>query len=350
MKGLRKGRSRVLIDALHIVGGGGRVLLDYFLHECYKNNWTNFDLLVDDRNESDYGHLTEGKVFSSSSSYLNRIWFYLKRRSNYDVVFCFANFAPPIPLATGARVYTYFHQPLLIKLFGNFTYFDRIKYGVKKIIFNITKKNSSNFMVQSNLIADGLRSEYGLDNVWVLPFYENLSCLLDHSVERDGNSFIYVSSGAGHKNHFRLLEAFKHFWIKNRIGSLYVTISDNYQDILDYIEDMQKSGIPVYNIGVVSRVTLAHYYSKCEYLVFPSLTESFGLGLVEAIDCGCKVIASERAYVGEMIVPSLSFDPLDVNSISQAFELACTTSLPKSEKIVLNQLDKLLNILGYVND
>jgi glycosyltransferase involved in cell wall biosynthesis len=53
-------------------------------------------------------------------------------------------------------------------------------------------------------------------------------------------------------------------------------------------------------LGVVSDDDLAFLYSRAHCLAFPSLTEGFGLPIVEAMALGCPVIASDRASMPEV--------------------------------------------------
>jgi glycosyltransferase involved in cell wall biosynthesis len=48
------------------------------------------------------------------------------------------------------------------------------------------------------------------------------------------------------------------------------------------------------------------------------LTESLGIGLIESAQAGLPVIAANRPYVIELIKPTATFDPLDLESIRAA--------------------------------
>ena len=70
-------------------------------------------------------------------------------------------------------------------------------------------------------------------------------------------------------------------------------------------------------LGIISRDEVINLASKSKFLIFPSLTESFGLPLIEGCQLGCYVISSNLPYVNQVIKPTLTFDPYSVDSISE---------------------------------
>ncbi|HEX78030.1 MAG TPA: glycosyltransferase family 4 protein [Dehalococcoidia bacterium] len=68
----------------------------------------------------------------------------------------------------------------------------------------------------------------------------------------------------------------------------------------------------------VSDEELSAYYSSAIALVMPSLYEGFGLPLVEAMACGCPVIASDRSSLPEVAGDAALFvDPGDSQGLAQ---------------------------------
>jgi glycosyltransferase involved in cell wall biosynthesis len=114
---------------------------------------------------------------------------------------------------------------------------------------------------------------------------------------------------------------------------------------LELIELKKNMGYPITNIGFVGRTELQKAYLSSEFLIFPSLAESFGLGLIEAIECGCKVIGADLPYTYEVCEPSIIFNPTDDESFFEAFESSMKEDIKISIPKIGNNINELINIL-----
>lgn len=82
----------------------------------------------------------------------------------------------------------------------------------------------------------------------------------------------------------------------------------------------------VISVGAVSDEELACLYSAAEGFVFPSLYEGFGLPVVEAAACGCRVLTSNVSSLPEVAPPdSRLVDPLSLDDIGGAMESLLAT-------------------------
>jgi glycosyltransferase involved in cell wall biosynthesis len=71
--------------------------------------------------------------------------------------------------------------------------------------------------------------------------------------------------------------------------------------------------------GYVETPELAALFRHAHALVMPSLYEGFGLPLVEAISCGCPVIASDRGALREIAGTGVQcFDPFNISAMAAA--------------------------------
>ena len=162
------------------------------------------------------------------------------------------------------------------------------------------------------------------------------------------NSFLYVSNGSKHKNHKRLFMAF--IKAANKTSSvikLNLTLSNNEFVNSPYSKITAPKNLKILNHGILEFSKLEKVYKKTQFLIFPSLNESFGLPLIESINYNCKVLAPNLDYVNEVIMPSIKFDPFSVSSLSESIILAITKNNIKHSKIIVeNKIDTFVKYIS----
>ena len=335
----------VLIDALYINDGGGKIMLDYLISkledrkiECY--------YLFDERIKNNcYEIDSSTKAVFMKPSLWSRYLFYKRNKDKFEAVFCLANIPPNIEM--GCKTITYFHSTLYIQLSVDNTLIDSIKIGLKKFVLNLFLKNSDYWFVQTELMKKELTRKFRVEEnkISIMPFYPKLaSC--SNNLKKDPLTYLYVSLATAHKNHLRLIESFCLFYDKYKKGQLRITVGQEFAKIISLIEVKVKLGYPIENLGFIKRDELLKYYQTSEYLIFPSLTESFGLGLVEAIENGCKVIGANLPYTFAVCNPSVVFDPFSVDSIVIGFEQTLSASIKESEVLVVDKVDEVINFIS----
>ena len=118
----------------------------------------------------------------------------------------------------------------------------------------------------------------------------------------------------------------------------------------------------VISLGNVDTKILSELYRTCNFFIFPSLSEGFGLPLIEAMASGIPIIASNRTSIPEVVGDSgIICDPYDIEYMSkQIIEISLNESLQKyyinkEKKKVLEfskekQLQSLSNVLNLILD
>lgn len=335
----------LLVDAIYINNGGGLVLLKYLIDFIEKNSLDVFYLL-DSRVEDCFSFIPVNKKNFISNSLIGRHNFYKKNKGKFNEVICFGNLPPTIRL--NANVLVYFHQKLYLEIPSDFSIKNKLIFFLKQNVLNFIKSNADYWLVQSNSIKKNLASKffYGLnDNIIVLPFYPEFN-FSDLNIRRKKNYFLYVSNSSPHKNHYKLIESFCLAYNETKIGCLTITVPNFDVKLCDFIKNKIQLGYPIINVGFIEREKLAELYLSHEYLIFPSLAESFGLGLAEAIDGGCKVIAADLNYTYEVCEPSLVFDPYSIDSMRNAIVTAVRNELPYPKKLIENDISKIMQLLA----
>lgn len=333
----------LLLDSLYINNSGGKILLDYLV-ETLESNKVPVFYLFDERCKGDFPMVPNRRKVFMKATLINRHSFYKRKKKKFSRVFCFGNLAPTIPL--DVPVYTYFHQPLFLDVPDSVSLIDKAKVKVKTMVLDALKSNTNVWFVQSETIKIRLASKYEVDinDVQLLPFYPPLGSNL-HIQNRKKDGFVYISNGGIHKNHEILIEAFCNFFDVTRNGNLHLTISDEFPSLKVLISQKIEAGYPIINHGFITRQELVKIYQMNEYLIFPSLAESFGLGIVEAIENGCKVIGANLPYTFAVCEPSLVFDPLDIVAIERVLMESQGSGIQPTRQLVFNEINQIIKLL-----
>ena len=125
-----------------------------------------------------------------------------------------------------------------------------------------------------------------------------------------------------HKNHLRLLEAFKQICIKYNDVCLVLTGSKQnyYNNVRDKIEAL-KLKERVYYLGFVNYRDLPGLYRMSKMLVMPSLFESVSIPIYESFSLKIPVCCSNIGALPEQVGNGgLTFDPYNPHDISDKIE------------------------------
>lgn len=347
----------VLIDSIYINQSGGKVLLEYLIRTIFEKKIENrYFFLLDSRNNiSKSINLDSLNITVLRPSERSRREFYKNNIDSFNSILCFGNVPPPI-IIKDKGVYIYFHNVLIVNfLKANLPIFDIIKFIIKKSYIKLFNHPNYTWLTQTNSIKNLLVEKFGVRNhlVKVIPFFDiskfySCNCL----VANNYNNYLYVADGSKQKNHLKLLLAWERFteFSENRNFTLHLTLPDNRaKKILEKIVLLNNTGRNILNHNNCSVEEVRELYQNCNYVIFPSLAESFGLPLIEAASARCKIIASNLPYVFNVIEPSLVFDPNDEQSIfSSLISSKDYNNVINSKLLVENNIDELINTINYV--
>jgi glycosyltransferase involved in cell wall biosynthesis len=335
----------LLVDATYIHNGGGRILLNYLTMNLLEYKKDIF-FLLDNRCEPDFDFIPPQNRLYLKTNLWRRYQFYSKRGDGFSKVFCLGNLPPPIKLR--AKVYTYF-QNLTYLDFSNYTGFMKLVLMLKSAYLNFYLQHTDYVCVQTEYVKDAFCEKYQYPNnqCLTIPFFENFVSENNDYYQRKKEQFLYVSDGNTHKNHKNLLKAWEIVNQYNPDLELHLTVSEIYPKLLENIKKCQKKGLNIINHGRVSQTVLNELYQASEYIVYPSFTESLGLGLIEGVSAGCKPIVSNRPYAFAVIEPFKTFNPLDFRGIANAVIQSYLDTQPfDNQKIkVENEIGKLISLL-----
>jgi len=146
------------------------------------------------------------------------------------------------------------------------------------------------------------------------------------AIEVNHNDFIlYVGNRIGYKNFLPYLSAVAVLLIEKNIklvafGGGSFTLNER-----ELIGKHNLSNL-VYQVSG-NDMLLAKYYQKALFLAYPSLSEGFGLPIIEAFALGCPVLTSKRSSMSEIAEDAaLLMDPTSNSDMMLKTELILTSS------------------------
>lgn len=343
----------ILIDAIYIYQTGGKNLLELLIDQLEKkSSKEEIIILMDNRVKEFFRNkqFKEIKIEFYKGSELIRYQYYLRNRKKFRRVFCFANVPPPIKL--DCEVITYFQNVLLLdkNIQEYFPYKHRIFLRLKKHIIKRRLGNTSSYVVQTSqvktLIVNSLH--YNVAQIKIIPFFNDKILLKPTKIEEKESAFFYPATGLVHKNHDRLLQAWSNLYQNGKIkASLHLTIDANSKNLIyQKINELQKKGVSIVNHGYLHKLEIDKLYTKCKFVIHPSLGESFGLVLIEAVKNNCILLAPDLPYVREIVSPNYYFDALNIDSIEKSILQAISGDNFSNAKILTNnEVMKVVNCI-----
>lgn len=336
----------IYIIAPNIKSGGGLELLLYLI-EYIKTNHPKLKCTVYADDSLQMIQSSKNIEVSHMKSSLEKIKLFSKKIDN---ALYFGNLPP---LVKSENSVVYFHNLYLLMPFEklmktSIKFF--VKYFLQQLYIRFFIKNVNIVACQNDDIKEKFIKKYSFKNIQLLPFFRLCNKKLLDQNEKKFN-FCYVSLAHPHKNHHRLIEACEILSNENISFSLALTIEGGHEDLIEKIKDInQKNIVTVVNLGKISKEEVCKLYSQSRCLVFPSTEETFGLGLVEAVNMNLDVIASDLEYVYESIEPSLVFDPNNSYDISLKMKEYLQKKTSVSKVKIENKIDDLIKILIKENN
>ena len=312
--------KRVDIFAPNVRHGGGKILLLQLVNSLIEEGLigkvhASADLQKELSHSSDIIYYSNS-IFSKLKSEINII----KKPIKGSTVLFFGNL-PPIK-KLNAKSILYLHNILLIKknIDYKFALKTKIRLILERMYLWLFIKNVDEIYVQTPVMLEELkRFKKGL-NIKIKPFM-NLNLIHNknkHSKEK--YDFIYPSYGYPYKNHKLIIKSWIELAQCNHYPSLCLMLDKNLDNSLYlHIEKFRKKFN--LNIEVVFNIPneqIADYYNTSTALIWPSLEESFGMPIIEAVHLGLQILATDQKYITDMIEGAYIFDTNNSTSMKDS--------------------------------
>lgn len=165
---------------------------------------------------------------------------------------------------------------------------------LKKICAEKLKTPESHFIIHRPLPTDIVLSEFTKQNI-------------------TPDIFFYPSLYQDYKNHDRLILAFIQAAEKNPNRNFELGLTIERNDVLP------PKNLQINFYGVLSRLATLEKINAATAVIFPSLIESYGMPIAEAIFLKTPVLGSDLPYARELLGESGNyFDPMNITSMQDA--------------------------------
>ena len=319
-------KEHLVLYAPNVHTGGGLVLLKELLDSWSGDNLT---LFLDFRTRNRLEPPCEAKIFWVKPSFASRIWgevALLRKSKKGTKILCFHGLPPLLHSCAHVIVFLQNRNYIGTESYSNFTLKTCIRLFLERFFGRLFSSNVSEYIVQTPsmkraLIEWGARFNKGaLDSkIEVIPFANRIINNIGVHPNKFQWDFIYIADGEGHKNHRNLILAWQLLAAENLRPSLGLTLSVRDQALKFEVDELRKNSlVKVFDLGQMSRDNIFLLYADARALIFPSISESFGLPLIEASALNLPILASELDYVRDVCVPVETFDPGSPVSIARA--------------------------------
>lgn len=312
--------SKFILYAPNVHTGGGFVLLQDFL-----DAWPQERCLVawlDFRVKNSLRLPSNNIIYWVKPSVISRLRaeIELAVKCNVDSnIFCFHGIPPVLAKSSKIKVFQQNRNLLGVVPTKAFGWKTRQRIRIEMLISWLFRTRVGCYIVQTPSMAEELKRWYGSNpvDIRILPFakIEN-KVFNDKCLKWD---FIYISDGESHKNHRRLVKAWVILASLGLKPSLALTLTSRDASLAAWIQrQIEQYNLQITDLGMLAHKDVLELYGNAKALIFPSVSESFGLPLIEARQAGVPILASELDFVRDVCVPRETFDPFSSVSIARA--------------------------------
>lgn len=259
------------------------------------------------------------------------------RKAGCQILHCTSNTAPvstSIPLVVTLHDIIYMESSYLKILMGSGTNYQKFGNAYRRMFVPSVVKNSRKIITVSHFEKKRIgqffemKSDTRLETVYN-GVSEHFKPVTDkHELHKvkvkynlSGRFFFFLGNTDPKKNTKGTLKAFSDF-LKQTGSDMHLVMLDYDQYELDKLLD--EIGAPelitrIILTGYVVNTDLPAIYCQCEAFLYPSLRESFGIPMLEAMACGAPVITSNTSSMPEVAGDAaILIDPFKPEDITAA--------------------------------
>lgn len=183
------------------------------------------------------------------------------------------------------------------------------------------KTKISAIITPSKFGMEEVSSTFKINPKKIFPIYHGIDHQIFHPSSNSSpkrNFYLHISQYRPKKNINRILQAYRQLNISPKPPLILIIPGFQKKIVLPGGKIITKKKSPQ---------EIADYYRRAKIFIFPSLHESFGMPILEAMACGCPVITSNNTSCREIAgKAAILVDPRSVEAITRAMQKITTRS------------------------
>ncbi len=253
-----------------------------------------------------------------------------------QVLHCTSNTAPlvtNIPLVVTLHDIIYMEKNLWQLITGKGTPYQKFGNVYRRLVVPRILKSSQKVITVSNYEKQRITDFFKLGNNKLTAIYNGVGKhfkkvtdpielqRVKQKYSLPDKFFFHLGNTDPKKNTAGVLKAYANFLRTSNEHIPMVMLDYELNELQKLLNEMDEPNLfkSIHLTGYVVNTDLPAIYSQCEQFLYPSLRESFGIPLLEAMACGTPVISSNTSCMPEISGGAAWLvNPFDTNEITQA--------------------------------
>lgn len=286
---------------------------------------------------------------------------FIAKIDNVDILFCPGNISPILKTTKVKSQWIATIGPFCKDMYDGNGLIKRLNFFINKWLILLSAQTSNVVIHQAEYSKKLFEKKYNF-----LPSRQYLiACGKDDFYRPDlsniqssnilskisSDDLLYVSHLFPYKNILRLINSFENYKSTNRCSSkLFIVgkiMDHKYYNLLKKTIVNKNIEDQIIFAGMANKNELKFAYSKCKLFIFPSLCESSGYTLIEAMSCGAAILASDSTAIPFTCSTAAEyFDGHDEGQISSKLEMILSND-KKLKEMRKKSLDRASQMINY---
>lgn len=253
-----------------------------------------------------------------------------------QLLHCTSNTAPlatNIPLVVTLHDIIYMEKSLLQIVAGKGTAYQKFGNVYRRMVVPRILKSSTKVITVSNFEKQRITDFFHLGKDKLTAIYNGVGKHFEkvtdpielqrvkHTYNLPDKFFFHLGNTDPKKNTGGVLKAYANFIRSTNETIPLVMLDYEINELQELLNELNEPNLlnSIHLTGYVVNADLPAIYSQCELFLYPSLRESFGIPILEAMACGTPVISSNTSCMPEISGgAALLVNPFNANEITDA--------------------------------